>query len=157
MVHLPFLFPLCSRCVFRFSRVFRFRFRFVFHLLFRFRSCFHSGFRCRFRFHSAFRFPLQCLPQLETSGKRNAITDFFLRFRAQNTAFWPQNWNKQETRLCFPLSREFGGSWMFRLRIRSGPSKIRENTMCLLIVPGSELKTLRVGFRTGKNSKHTVF
>ena len=42
---------------------------------------------------------------------------------------------------------------MYRLRIRSGPSKTREkveNTVCLLFFPGSELKTLRFGFRTGE-------
>ena len=61
--------------------------------------------------------------------------------------------------MCFPLFSQFGGSWIYRFRIRSGPSKAREKwkAQCVYcLVSGSELKTLRFGFRTGKYTVNAV-
>ena len=152
MLHLPFLFPFCFRSVFRFSKVFRFRFRFVFHLLFRFRSCFHSGFRCRFGFHSAFCLPLQRLPQLEKSGKHSVFTVYFPVPSSKHCVLASEPKINSNTHCDF----HFSGIW----RVLDVPveepvrtSKIREKwkTQCVYcLFSGSELKTLRFGFRTGK-------
>ena len=50
---------------------------------------------------------------------------FIFRFRAENTAFWLQTGKKPVNTLCFPLFRELGGSWIYRLRIgaRRGEQK----------------------------------
>ena len=84
---------------------------------------------------------------------------FIFPLRAENTAFWLQNQKKTVNTLCFPPFREFGGSGMYRLRIRSGPSKIREKwkTQCVYcLFSRYELKTLRFGFRTGKKTVNTL-
>ena len=97
--------------------------------------------------------------EIKEGWKNTVCLLFFFRFRAQNTALWLQNRKKTVHALYFALFRELGGSWIDRLRIRSGPSKIREKwkTQCVYcLFSGSELKTLCCGFRTGKKTVNTL-
>ena len=70
--------------------------------------------------------------------------------------------NKKHIVFFFPLFRGLGGSWIYRLRIRSKPSikleKSGKHRVFTVYFPVPSSKHCVWGFRTGtKNSKHTVF
>ena len=161
MLHLPLLFPYCFRSVFRFSRFFRFRFRFGFPPAFSVPFVLPFGVPVPIWPPFSFLFSLAMSSTIREKWKTQCVYCLFSGSELKTLCLASEPEKKAVNTLCFPLFREFGGSWIYRLRIRSGPFKIYrkvENTVFLLFI--FRFRAQSTAFRLQnrkKNSKHTVF